>query len=246
MPSAATDTKDLVPTIDFDGAVAVLQKDKNASLTDLLADLATLPVTAPPAEKKKPSKEAASQDVEEARQAIQALPEVFGTVKEPAARRQFSPAELRKVLAEKSAIADAKSRITKREAALNEMISTHFDVYAESLGLVDETVPKDAKGHYLIGSKGNRLEQAVEGTDQLLTREKATDKSELSHDLLLDAYEQGKISRAEYLAFTKTIRVIDEDKISSALLSKARRQRAQVIIAMITQIKPGKLSVHVR
>lgn len=245
--AAATETKDLVPAFDFDKAVITLQKDETASLTDVLAQLATIPVTAPPAAKKKVDKDAVARSHEEARQAISALPDVFGTVKEPASRRRFNQTELTKVMTEKLGISEAKKVITKREAELNEWISRHFDVYAEELGLVDpEKTPKDAKGHYLIGAMGNRLEQAVEGAEKMLTREKEADKAPMSHDLLLAAYEEGKISRTEYLAFTTTVRVLDEKKIRSAMLSKGRRQRTQEIIEMITQVKPGKLSIHVR
>src|SRR5690606_37299490 len=111
-------------------------------------------------------------------------------------RRMYSPAELRKVYDEKAAVNEAKKQLAKRESDLNEWISTHFDVYVEELGLVDpEKTPKDPKGHYLIGARGNRLEQAIDGTDKVLTREKATDKHVLSHELLLGAYESGKVSR---------------------------------------------------
>lgn len=247
--AAATDSKAIATAspFDFDKAIVQLQKNEGASLTDILAELAVIPTAAPPAEKKKASKETVARNNEEAIKAISALPEVFGTVKAPASRRRFSQAELAKVLTEKNALAEAKKAVTKRESDLNEWVSRHFDVYAEELGLVDpETTPKDAKGHYLIGSAGNRLEQAVEGAEKMLTREKENDKTSMSHDLLLAAYEDGKISRTEYLAYTSNIRVLDEKKVSTALLSKARQERTKEIIEMVTQIQPGKLSIRVR
>lgn len=246
MTSAATESA-IVPTYDFSQAVALIEKDESLDLSEVLAKLATIPVAAPPAEKKRVSKSTATRKIEEDRKALAVLPEAFGVVEEPSTRRQFTKAELQKVLDEKTAIAEGKKALTARESKLNEWISTHFDVYAEKLNLVDPTkTPKDAKGHYLIGAKGNRLEAAVEGTDKILTREKEADKAPMSHELLLAAYEAGEISRTEYLAFTKTERVLDEKKIRSYLLSKAKRERTQEIITMITQFKPGKLSVHVR
>lgn len=246
MTSAATESA-LVPSFDFGQAISLMEKDATLDLSAVLANLATIPVVAPPAEKKKVDKGAVARKLEEDRETLTNLPEVFGTVEEPASRRLFGKAELAKVLKEKQAIAEGKKALTTRETKLNEWLSTHFDVYAEKLDLVDpETTPKDAKGHYLIGAKGNRLEQAVEGADKILTREKEADKAPMSHELLLAAYEAGKISRTEYLACTKTVRVLDETKIRSYLLSKAKRARTQEIIGMITVFKPGKLSVHVR
>jgi hypothetical protein len=246
-PATETTSTELVPTFDFSKAISVLEKDESVNLSDVLAQLATIPVVAPPAVKKKVDKDAVARKLEEDRATLTALPDAFGVVEEPASRRLLSKAELAQAMKEKTALSEAKKAVTAREAKLNEWLSTHFDVYAEKLNLVDpEKTPKDAKGHYLIGAMGNRLEQAVEGADKIFTREKDADKAPMSHELLLAAFEDGKITRAEYLAFTTTVRVLDEKKIRTAMLSKARRERAQEIIAMITQVKPGRLSVHVR
>lgn len=247
MTSASATESALVPSFDFPQAIALIEKDASLDLSEVLAKLATIPVAAPPAAKKKVDKSAAVAKLEEDRETLAALPESFGIVEEPTTRRQLTKAELAKVLQEKTAIAEGKKALATRESKLNEWTSTHFDVYAEKLNLVDpKKTPKDAKGHYLIGATGNRLEQAVEGADKILTREKDADKAPMSHELLLAAYEDGKISRTEYLACTTTVRVLDEKKIRSYLLSKSKRERAQEIIAMITQFKPGRLSVHVR
>jgi hypothetical protein len=240
-------TTEIVPTFDFDKAVVQLQKNEDLNLADVLAQLATIPVTAPPASRKKVSKEAAARAAEEAKAAVEVLPNSFGTVKEPASRRLLNKTELTQVLNEKESLAAAKTAIAKREKAVNEWLSTHFDVYAEDLNLVDpEKTPKDGNGHYLIGASGNRLEQAIEGSDKILTREKANDKADMSHELLLAVYEEGKISRAEYLAFTTQVRDLDEKKIRSAMISPTKRERAQEIIKMITVVKPGVLSIHIR
>ncbi|MFE0490187.1 hypothetical protein [Streptomyces griseoaurantiacus] len=242
MPTA-TATSEITPVFDFDQAVVALRKDSGASLTDVLAELAKLPA-ADPQDRPKPST-AVELVTDGLMKSIKAIPDVFGKIK-PGGRRALAAAELASLQAEKDEIDTAIKALTKRKDEIHAMVSVHFDVLAEKQKRVDEGTPQDKKGHYLIARPGDPETAPVKGSGRYFTRERSSDKAALSHERLLALYEEGKITRAEYLAFTATQRDIDQEKVRRQLLSRTRRQRTQEILDEITVVTPGRLSINLR
>lgn len=250
MTSAATESstktsssKELAPTFDFAQAEVALKKDPNLNLTEVLAQLATLP---PVAKEKRPKPPTAVELVTDGlMKAIKALPDVFGQVK-LRGRRQLTKAEIATLEAEKEEIDAAIKALGKRKDEIHVMISVHLDVSAEKKKLVTEETPQDNKGHYLIAAPGNPEIIPIEGSSRYFTREKASDKVTLSMDKLLALYESGGITRAEFLGFTKRTDAIDEEKIRRRLLNKAKAARTREIIEQIKVVTPGRLSINLR
>lgn len=243
---------ELAPTYDFGQLEISLKSDPDSNLGSLLSALATIPVqrTEKPVVKK--ADPVAAEDLnQQMARSVEALPQVFGKTPLPATRRALRNNELAGYLREKEEIAAAKKALTKREELIKNAVSTHFDVVAEKSGAAkaDET-PVDKNGHYLIGgsSKEQRQEARTPGAETFFVREKSEDKVDLSIDMLLALYESKQITRAEFVGLTTEVsyRVIDETKVRQGLLSKARRERTQEIIRLISVVKYGTLSINTR
>jgi hypothetical protein len=240
--SASTENT-LVPSFDFTTLGAELKKDPNLDLSDVLARLATLPA----AEVAKPVKAATAVELvtDKLMDAIEQLPTVFGKVKPPKARRLLNSTELYKLRAEKVQIDAAQGALKKRKAEIHSMISVHFDVYAETHLKIDpEKTPRDKDGHYLIASAGNPETALVKDGDKHFKRQKTKDQAVWSMEKLLDLYEKGEITRAEFLAMTSQTRVLDEDKIKRLLTLPSKMHRIQEIITKITEVQYGTLSIR--
>lgn len=252
MPSAAT--AELAPTYDFEKLTSSLQADPGADLGTLLNQLAQIPAPAvadKPVVKKKADPVAEEHLNSELTRAVQALSQVFGKVTLPANPRVLRNSELADLVDETEEIAAAIKALKTRDDKIKNAVSGHFDVTAERAGKAKPgETPVDAKGHYLIGgsSAEQRLQAPVPGKEKFFVREKTKDSGGLSFEKLLAAYEEGKVTRAEYLAFTREVkaRELDPSKFSRGLLSKARRKRTQEIMTMITRVTYGSNSVKLR
>lgn len=243
MSSAAATEKAIVPAFDFQQVELAIAKDPNLNLSDVLAELATLPPADP---KKRPKPSTAVELVTDSlMKALDAIPDVFGKVK-PRGRRQLTKGELAQLKAEKVQVDEAIKALDARKKEIHKMVSVHFDVTAEKLKRTDEKTPQNKDGHYLLASPGYPETALVPESEKHFTREKAKDTVSYSFDKLLDLYERKEITRAEFLAFTTQTRVIDDTKIKQALISKGRRQRAQWILDKIAIVKRGNLSIHLR
>jgi hypothetical protein len=242
--SASTENA-LVPTFDFTKIDAELEKDPSLNLTDVLAKLAVLP----PADPAKPVQTATAVELVTTKliDAIQAIPAVFGKVKPPKTRRLLDSGELQKLRVEKIQIDAAESALKKRKTEIHSMLSVHFDVYAEKRLNVDpEQTPKNKDGHYLIASAGYPETALVKEGDTHFRRQKAKDRVEWKMEKLLDLFEKGEITRAEFLSMTSQTRVLDEDKIKRLLTLPGKMHRTQEIVTKITEVKHGALSIHLR
>lgn len=241
--SAATDTKELVHTFDFGKAEIELKANPDLSLTDVLAQLSTLPPIDPAKRPKQPT--AVELVTDGLMSAIKAIPGIFGSVK-PRGRRQLTKPELASLETEKTQIDTALKALSKRKDEIHSMLSVHADVVAEKRKLANDDTPQDSKGHYLLAAPGSPEIIPIEGSSRYFTREKSSDKATLSMDKLLALYESKEITRAEYLAFTTTQRTIDEEKVRRQLLNRNKRARTREILDKITVVTPGKLSINLR
>lgn len=242
--ASATETA-LVPAFNFDQVEIELKNDPKLDLTDVLARLAT----APPFDPAKPVKAATAVDLVTAplMAAITEIPKVFGDVKPPQSRRLLNSTELVSLRAEKIQIDLAEKALKKRKEEIHRMISVHFDVVAERQKRIDpEKTPKNKDGHYLLASAGNPEKAVVKDGEKHFTREKAKDKVVFSMEKLLALYENGDITRAEFLMVTSPTRVVDKAKINRLLTIKNKMHRTQEIVSKISVVTYGALSVHLR
>ncbi|WP_428957799.1 hypothetical protein [Streptomyces sp. cg35] len=237
-------SKALSTTFDFDAAVVRLKGDLGTNLGDLLAQLATTP---DPKVQKNADLVTVERVGEDLMRNIAALPAAFNRI-DPKSKRALTKPELAALLEEKQLIDAVEKAIKKRKSRLHSIISDHFDRVAERRKLAGEDTLTDAKGHYLIASKGSPEEAPIEGSGRYFTRERASDTTTFSMSALLEGVASGEISRADYLACTRPVRTreIDEDKLSRMLVSKKLRPRAQALISKIGVVKRGGLSINLR
>lgn len=146
-------------------------------------------------------------------EALDRLPVVYGQVRvtEP---RELSPLEREALLAERDQI-DALLGLAKRKEVIREYLATDLDRVAERTGAaVPGETPRDKAGHYLLDG-----EVPVPGTGRKITRTLNRAKVGVSNDRLLAAYEADRLTRAQFLAVTREVRVYDPAKAQVAVVS---------------------------
>jgi hypothetical protein len=155
--------------------------------------------------------------------ALAQIPEVFAAV-QPTERRLLSDTEVAALYMERDVVKKVSEVLAGREENIKEYVRNHFDIVAEETGRVDESTPRDGKGHYVVTSPSDKYEVLpVEGTNQVFRREFRSGKAAVDGSRLLDMYEAGDISREDYLAFTREMRVFDEDKALKAINDDPKR-----------------------
>lgn len=170
------------------------------------------------------------------RTALHRLPEVFGRV-QPEQRRQLTSDELAEAYAEYEVLKEIDNLLETRREALKEVVRNHMDLIAEAQGLAGEGTPTDKNGHYVVASRGNPERTYIPGTDVDFSREYRSGSPNVSEELFRDLYEQGEISREDFLAFTVEKRVLDNNKI---MTSVTKRPELLKVLARITV--PGRPS----
>lgn len=154
---------------------------------------------------------------EEAIEALKALPAVFGQVNLDK-RRTLTDLENQSVYTEMVVVKKVLETLKGREEALKEYVRTSFDVAAEEAGLADpETSPRDQHGHYVLGEKGKPERLPIPGTNKAWSREMRGGTTTLDGARLKELYEAEAITKEEYYAFTREVRVFDEEKARKSL-----------------------------
>lgn len=126
----------------------------------------------------------------------------------------------------------AEKTLKVANAAIKTAFFNHFDVTLEEDN-PDEELPYDEKsGHYLVDCELVLEEEALR-----ITRELRQGAPDLTADHLLALYEDGKMTRAEYLKATRQVRVLDEDGLMSVL-----RKRADLLEDIEEVIEPGNVT----
>jgi hypothetical protein len=175
--------------------------------------------------------------------ALMRLPEVWGSV-EPKSRRALSAAENTAAAREREVLKTIKTALDARVEAINTTVKHHMDIQAEKEDRADPvTTLRDTKGHYALAKRGIPERSPIPGTNEAWSREYRSSGAELSAELLLEMYETDQISRADYLAFTRAARVVDEDKIMQALVEDPRRLE---ILFKIGAARPPVVQLFVR
>jgi hypothetical protein len=147
------------------------------------------------------------------RAALAGLPEVYGGVT-IAERRTLGVAEVKSLLAERMVIDAVMEPLEERLADIRTLLFTHWDIKAEEDGLVDDDVKRDKDGHYILAA-----EAPVEGQPKKFTREVrggAAFMNEAKLKALVDD-PNSPLTREQYLAITKPVRVYDEGRFMHAV-----------------------------
>lgn len=186
---------------------------------------------------------------------LETLPEVFGKVNLDS-RRTLTEDEIVLVYREHEALKDLENALKGRRDNLKAYIRHHLDVAAEEENRavpadvydkngdkIVEASPRDPSGFYVLGEKGKPERLNIPGTNQAFSREASSYKAQVSGDRLTELYNAGEISREDYLAFTREVRVFDEEKARKAL---AKDRRLLGLLAKITERGGMKSALFVR
>lgn len=192
----------------------------------------------------------------EVQDALIRLKDVFAVV-QPTERRTLSDEEKTAVQDERDVLKAIAAMIAARDENLKTIIRTHMDVDAEERGiavpvaLVDretgqvivEATERDQNGHYVLCGPQRPERVDIPGTNKEWSREYRAGKVEVNTDpaFLLALYDEGTLTREEYLAMTREVRVFDENKAMDAAATKPdlRDGILKAIHAMTSVGKPG-------
>lgn len=185
------------------------------------------------------------------REALKALPEVFGKVN-PETRRTLTPEENHDVYVERESLKCIEALLKKRIENLNTIIRTHMDVDAEERGVavpkavvdaetgevIVEATDRDKDGHYILAAPQNPERATIDGENMEWSREygKGTTSFSADHAALLKMYEDGEITREVYLSVTREVRVFDEAKAYAALRNESLRDHVLRVIHRFTTV----------
>ena len=222
------------------GALALVAGAKPWSITDLAEKIAPPePVLPKDAEAPKPAKVVNLTPV--LKKALGAIPNVFAKV-QPTESRRLEAAELKKLTDEAIAISQAAKPLGDRAKAISEIIRHHMDHAGESDGLVNEDTLRIAdgvaKGHFLFGRPEAPFEVGVEGYEDAWQQRYVKGSVSVNGGELLGLYEDGAITREEYLACTREVRSYDEAKIS-AFIRKNPQRGLEILTAITHRSAPG-------
>ena len=221
-----------------------------------LADKLTAPVPAPADEDNLPIPfPALPKHVEltpDARAALNKVPKVFGSV-EMETRRRLTDAELKLIAEEDDAVSRSIKTLQDRQKAIRETIRHHNDVVALEGGeAVDrrrrvgsrivEATTRDHSGHLLLAKPGEPREIKAPGFAKGWRQSFTSGSTEQSLALLEQLFKAEQITRAEYLACTREVRVLDEDRIKDFIRKNA--DRGLRILKAITIRKPPNSSLN--
>lgn len=200
------------------------------NLASLLTRVASRKVVAEP---EVPHKEPRVIPVSEAQQkALQHVSRDLKVTELPSERRLMAPTEIHNLAVLGKDVKTAEKVLSIANAGIKTAVFNHFDVGLE-ISNPDEELPYDEKsGHYLVN-----CELVVEEEGLRFTRECRQAAPDLTADHLLALYEDGKMTRAEYLKATRQVRVLDEDGLMNVL-----RKRADLLEDIEEIIEPGKVT----
>lgn len=200
-------------------AAGKLKLREATSLTEVAAAMASALPKVSSGELEFPPVAPKTEITEDAKKALLALPKVFGQV-QPSARRVLTHEEIEQISAEVKVVKKIVELLGGREDAIKTTIKHHMDVAAEKAGKADPaTSPRDKNGHYVLGAQGDPERLPIPGTNEDWSREYRAPKAALNFGgpELLRMYEDGEITRQQYLSMTRETRVFDETKALKAI-----------------------------
>jgi hypothetical protein len=163
------------------------------------------------------------------------LPSVFGKVR-PTTRRELEPTELTSLSDEVSVIDALSTILGERRKQIGEAIRVHQDVHAERTGDAKgatRVAEGKAQGHYLLAKPGDPFNTEVPGYKGTWQQRFVKGKSRIDEKLLAALVRDEVITKAEFNAMTRTVRVLDHDKLAVAI--RKNPGRFLRILASITR-----------
>lgn len=148
--------------------------------------------------------------------ALTVLPAVFAK-KQVEEIRQLTPEELADLAEEQETIEAITKPLKTRLDAIKDSIRHHLDLRGVAGGRVTKETEVDANGHFVFAKPQQPDILAMPGTSKVWSNQYSSGSVQIDGDKLLKMYEDGEISRATYLAFTKEVRVFDETKAMAAM-----------------------------
>jgi hypothetical protein len=226
------------------GLIARVRDEKPFTVTEL-ADLLAAPAPVLPEATPKPAPPKPVRLTDVLKGALRALPGVFGIVA-PTERRKLEAAELKSLTEEANAIDAMAKQLGERRKDISEYVRTHMDFTAEDSGIVTADTIRVAegvaRGHWLLGQPDVPYEVQVDGYADAWQQRYVKGKTSQEQSLLDKLVTDELISRPEYLAFTREVRVLDEDKIKAFI--RRNPARGLEILAAITRRSAPSASVY--
>lgn len=204
---------------------------KDASLAEVTSALSTIPVEDAPSDfPAMPEPITASKEV---RDALNTLSKTFQSVA-PDTRRTLTVEETAAIGAEYEALQKALTVLKNREDAIKEIVRTHQDVEAEEKGLafpkdvihngnlVARATERDAKGHYILASKGSPQVTEIPGSTAKFANQFSSGRTTENLAAIQEMFDNGEIDEAAYKAMTVVKRVPDAAKIRAYVLKTGK------------------------
>jgi hypothetical protein len=184
----------------------------------------------------------AAPPVEIIKDAVNRLKHVYRVVSPPeGSRRPLTDNELLTITRERVEIDTLLDALGARKEAISEIIRVHLDDQARLGG---KRPARDAKGHYVAARPQQPFQVPVPAAGQAWSQEYRSTGVTVSTDELFAAFEAGEITRAEYLAFTRETRVLDEDK--ARIWMRKHQARGLEILRRITKVGRPATSLYLR
>ena len=247
----ATGTE-LVPTAFLQGRIAL--RDHTKTLVEVAATLLEPEPDHVPGSAMVPFPDVPATPVltKEHKDALAKLPKVFAkTLVED--RRSLATEEIAALYDERETVKTVMEVLNGRVDVINENVRTHVDVDHEERGIavpkdhirsgvvLTEATPRDSSGHYIFASKGKPTRVNIPGTNEAFSLEYRAGRDggvTIDSHHLLDLYEEGEITREQYLALTSERRVFDEDKATKAIVKDPTL--LEVIAKVTRRVAPTK------
>lgn len=195
-----------------DAALKAIDADKE-SLAEVLTEVFAPKTTVSHSEAPAKLKTVAMTEAHKA--AIERLPEVYALVT-PEVPRMLNDEELASIVDERTVIDSLLTLLKKRkDDSIREALAYHLDKVAEAEGTAGPESETDKNGHYYV-----RQEVSVDGTGKKVQRIVSDPTPQVSSALLLELYEEGVLTRKEYLDLTSVptvARNFDEAKARKAI-----------------------------
>lgn len=227
-----------------ENALIWFEKKPTASLDDLAAELVPVPEPEPLAEAAPFPPVPDQKDLTELeRKALQQLPSVFAKVR-VTKRRELTATEASTLMDELMVIGVIGKMAAARSEDIKELARHSMDVRAERTGQAfpadtaeHRATPRDQHGHYLLAAL-QRPERLNAG-DLEFSQEYRSGKV-LPEGPALERlhYQEGTVSRSEYLAFTEEKRVFSYDK-AMRFIRRNPRRGLEILKSITRRSAPG-------
>lgn len=228
---------EIVPTPSVGGRVRKALSKAKASVSDVLR--ATRPEAASVSVAETPIPQDPALD-EEAWDAIEKVAGLLAALELPKHRRIMTTPELEAVTRTYEALQTAQKGLDRARNQIKAAAFNHFDAVAAHDGKITDETKLTKEGWAVLPDKESAV---VEGLRKVMTREVSGGKVTLPLDALRDLVEDGALEQADFLALTKQIRVVDEDRVMTWLRKNADRAD---VLAEATEIGNGSASFWLR